>query len=84
MTSDADEAEGLPRFLTVQEVSDLLRLRPATTRGLLSAGDLVGFQVGDRRMWRVERSDLEAYVRKQKAFIVGQPDGAPPKGGGDD
>lgn len=67
VTSDAGQEEGLPRFLTVKEVSDMLRLTTATTRGLLIEGNLVGFQVGDRRMWRVERSDLEAYVAKQKA-----------------
>ncbi|PWD51036.1 hypothetical protein C8046_10640 [Serinibacter arcticus] len=66
-----DNAGPTHRFLTVDEVAEQLRVKPAAVRSLLYSGDLVGFQVGERGLWRVERVDFDDYVSAQKSRAVG-------------
>jgi len=53
------------RFLTPQEVADLLRVSSASIRRLLRRGELPAVRVG--RAWRVEESDLQRWLRRRRA-----------------
>ena len=48
------------RFLTVQEVADLMRVSSMTVYRLIKAGDLPAVRVG--RSFRVAESDVDAYL----------------------
>jgi excisionase family DNA binding protein len=55
-------AQGLSkaRFLTVQEVADLMRVSSMTVYRLIKAGDLPAVRVG--RSFRVSEVDVDAYL----------------------
>ena len=55
-----------PRYLTVEDVATSLRVTVPTARALVRSGDISGFQVGGRGLWRVEPRSLSAYVARQK------------------
>lgn len=48
------------RFLTVQEVADLMRVSAMTVYRLIRSGDLPAVRVG--RSFRVAESDVDAYL----------------------
>ena len=48
------------RFLTVQEVADLMRVSSMTVYRLIKAGDLPAVRVG--RSFRVRDVDVDAYL----------------------
>ncbi|MFO1537302.1 MAG: helix-turn-helix domain-containing protein [Actinomycetota bacterium] len=48
------------RFLTVQEVADLMRVSSMTVYRLIKAGDLSAVRVG--RSFRVSEADVDAYL----------------------
>ncbi len=48
------------RFLTVQEVADLMRVSSMTVYRLIKAADLPAVRVG--RSFRVAESDVDAYL----------------------
>jgi prophage regulatory protein len=48
--------------LTVEQVADELNVRVPQVRSLLRSGDLRGFQIGGRGLWRIGRVDLEDYI----------------------
>jgi excisionase family DNA binding protein len=56
VTKDLSKA----RFLTVQEVADLLRVSSMTVYRLIKAGDLPAVRVG--RSFRVAEADVDAYL----------------------
>lgn len=56
MTQELSKA----RFLTVQEVADLLRVSAMTVYRLIKAGDLAAVRVG--RSFRVSESDVDTYL----------------------
>ena len=51
------------RFLTVQEVADLMRVSSMTIYRLIKAGDLPAVRVG--RSFRVRDVDVDAYLAKR-------------------
>ena len=56
-----------PRFMRLEDVADELALSPGATRQLLLTGELRGIKVGGRGIWRVERSEFEAFIQRQYA-----------------
>lgn len=62
------------RFLTVQEVAELLRVSSMTVYRLIKAGDLPAVRVG--RSFRVRDVDVEAYLGS-RFTQHGTPGGAP-------
>ena len=48
------------RFLTVQEVADLMRVSSMTVYRLIKAGELAAVRVG--RSFRVSEPDVDAYL----------------------
>lgn len=51
-----------PRFLTIAQAAEELNVKIVQVRALLRSGELRGFQVGGRGVWRIGRQDLEDYI----------------------
>jgi excisionase family DNA binding protein len=56
-----------PRFLTLDEVAETLNVSGVQARALVTSGELPAIQVGGRSVWRVEASELEAYIQRKYA-----------------
>ncbi|ROR95707.1 excisionase family DNA binding protein [Salana multivorans] len=57
-------------MLTLADVAEILDVTVPTARSLVRSGEIFGFQVGGRGMWRVESKELDAYVEREKAAAV--------------
>jgi excisionase family DNA binding protein len=53
------------RFLTLADVSETLNVSPTQTYALVRSGELPAIKIGGRGQWRVEASQLEAYIERQ-------------------
>jgi excisionase family DNA binding protein len=58
----SDEPRTLRRFLTIEQAAEELNVSESQIRALLKAGDLRGFQVGGRGVWRIGAADIEDYI----------------------
>ncbi len=69
-----------PRFLRLSDVAEILNISAAQTYALVRSGELVAMKVGGRGQWRVEREQLEAYIRRAheqtREFVASHPFGA--------
>jgi excisionase family DNA binding protein len=54
-----------PRFLRVTDVAEILNISVHQAYALVRRGDLLAIRVGGRGQWRVERTELEAYIQRQ-------------------
>lgn len=52
------------RFLTLADVQEVLNISAAQAYSLVRSGDLPALQVGGRGVWRVEATELEAYIQR--------------------
>ena len=52
------------RFMTIEQVAQELNVSDIQVRALLRSGELRGFQVGGRGMWRIGAVDVEAYIEE--------------------
>lgn len=52
------------RFLTLTDVEEILNISTAQTYALVRKGDLRAIKIGGRGQWRVERTELEAYIQR--------------------
>lgn len=70
----------VPRFLTLADVAEVLSVSAAQAYALVRTGDLRAIKVGGRGQWRVEESELEAYIQRlyaqTAAFVQEHPFGA--------
>jgi excisionase family DNA binding protein len=53
-----------PRFLTLADVAEVLNTSSAQAYALVRRGDLPAIKIGGRGQWRVEASQLEAYIER--------------------
>ena len=60
-------ASGAPRFLTLADVAEILNTSTAQVYALVRRGDLPAIKIGGRGQWRVESSELEAYIQRAYA-----------------
>jgi excisionase family DNA binding protein len=66
--SGQDTAPGrAPRFLTLTDVAEVLNTSSAQVYALVRRGDLVALKIGGRGQWRVEDTELEAYIQRMYA-----------------
>jgi excisionase family DNA binding protein len=56
-----------PRFLQLADVGEILNISPAQTYALVRRGELRAIKIGGRGTWRVEASELEAYIERAYA-----------------
>jgi excisionase family DNA binding protein len=54
-----------PRFLLLADVVEQLNISMAQARALVRSGELPAIQIGGRGQWRVEASELEAYIARK-------------------
>ena len=62
-----DASPPITQMLTLRKVAAVLGLTPTTARDFVRSGEIAGFQVGARGMWRVDPVDLQAYIDREKA-----------------
>lgn len=54
----------LSELLTVQEVSDILKVKLTTVRKWIRQGKIQGVKLG--KSWRVEQEDLQQFIQSRK------------------
>ncbi len=52
------------RFLTLADVAETLNISSAQAYALVRSGELRAIKVGGRGQWRVEITELEAYIQR--------------------
>jgi excisionase family DNA binding protein len=55
---------GTPRFLTLADVAEVLNTSVAQVYAMVRRGELPAIKIGGRGQWRVETSQLEAYIER--------------------
>lgn len=50
------------RFLTLDDVCEILAIGRPTAYSLVRSGQLRALRVGDRGQWRIAAADLDAYI----------------------
>ena len=53
-----------PRFYLLADIAELLNVSPVQARALVTSGELPAIQVGGRNQWRIEATELEAYIQR--------------------
>jgi excisionase family DNA binding protein len=53
-----------PRFLTLTDVGEILNISSAQTYALVRSQALRAIKIGGRGQWRVESTELEAYITR--------------------
>jgi len=53
-----------PRFLTLADVAEILAISASQTYALVRNDELKAIKIGGRGQWRVENSQLEAFIAK--------------------
>ena len=70
-----------PRFLQLADVAEILNISAAQAYALLRSGELPAIKVGGRGQWRIEASELEAYIQRKyaetRAMVDARPSGRP-------
>ncbi|MFN8077224.1 MAG: helix-turn-helix domain-containing protein [Kineosporiaceae bacterium] len=56
-----------PRFLQLADVAETLNISARQAYALVNSGELPAIRVGGRGQWRVEISELEAYIQRKYA-----------------
>jgi excisionase family DNA binding protein len=56
-----------PRFLTLPDVAEVLNTSLAQVTALVKRQELRGIQIGGRGQWRVETTELEAFIQRMYA-----------------
>ena len=66
-----------PRFLTLADVAEVLSTSSAQVYALVRRGELPAIKIGGRGQWRVEATQLEAYIERMydeaRAFVDAHP-----------
>ena len=52
------------RMLTLADVTEVLSISASQAYALVRSGELRALQIGGRGQWRVEASELEAYIQR--------------------
>lgn len=73
---------GVPRFLKLTDVAEILNISATQAYALVRREELKAVKIGGRGVWRIEASELEAYIQRSYAetqeFIDGHPFGEIP------
>ncbi|WP_375476843.1 helix-turn-helix domain-containing protein [uncultured Jatrophihabitans sp.] len=66
-----------PRFLTLDDVADVLNISVSQAYALVRNRELAAIKIGGRGQWRVERDRLEDYIARMydqtREFIAAHP-----------
>ena len=61
------QVNATPRFLQLADVAEILNISGAQVYALVRRGDLRAIKVGGRGQWRVEATEVEAYIERAYA-----------------
>lgn len=79
-SSNGSAGSGQPRFLQLADVAEILNISVAQAYALVRRRELVAVKIGGRGQWRVEASELEAFIQRSydqtEQFITTHPFGA--------
>jgi excisionase family DNA binding protein len=68
-----------PRFLTLADVAETLNTSGAQVYALVRSGELRAIKIGGRGQWRIETTELEAFIQRMyaetDAYIAAHPPG---------
>jgi excisionase family DNA binding protein len=68
-----------PRFLTLADVAEVLNTSAAQVYALVRSQQLRAIKIGGRGQWRVEASELEAFIQRMydetEQFVATHPFG---------
>jgi excisionase family DNA binding protein len=68
-----------PRFLRLADVAEILNISAAQTYALVRSGELAAMKIGGRGQWRVERDQLEEFIKRAheqtRDFVASHPFG---------
>lgn len=53
-----------PRFLQLADVAEILNTSTAQVYALVRRGELPAIKIGGRGQWRVEATELEAFIQR--------------------
>lgn len=56
--------DATPRFLQLSDVAEILNISGAQVYALVRRNELRAIKIGGRGQWRVEASELEAYIQR--------------------
>ena len=56
-----------PRFLTLNDVAEVLNTSLAQVSALVQRGEIRALKIGGRGQWRIERDELEAFIQRMYA-----------------
>ena len=56
-----------PRFLTLDDVAEILNVSWAQAYALVRRKELIAIQIGGRGQWRVENEELERFIAQKYA-----------------
>ena len=66
-----------PRFLQLADVAEILNTSAAQVYALVRRGDLPAIKIGGRGQWRVETTELEAFIQRSydqtRSFVAEHP-----------
>jgi len=55
------------RFLTLDDVAEILHVSWSQAYALVRRKDLIAIQIGGRGQWRVEKDELERFIQQKYA-----------------
>ena len=61
-----------PRFLTLNDVAEVLNTSLAQVSALVQRGEIRALKIGGRGQWRIERDELEAFIQRMYAETEAQ------------
>jgi excisionase family DNA binding protein len=64
MPSSDDRPRIEPRFFTLEEVAEYLNVSVPQVYALVRTGELPAVKIGGRGVWRVDRRELESYIKR--------------------
>jgi excisionase family DNA binding protein len=56
-----------PRFLTLDDVAEILNVSWSQAYALVRRKELIAIQIGGRGQWRVENDELERFIQQKYA-----------------
>lgn len=65
------------RFLQLPDVCEILNISSSQAYALVRSGDLPAIRIGGRGQWRVEATELEAFIQRKydetREFVTSNP-----------
>jgi excisionase family DNA binding protein len=68
-----------PRFLTLDDVAEILNVSWSQAYALVRRKELIAIQIGGRGQWRVEKDELERFIEQKYAEARGTTPPAEPE-----